>query len=174
MVLSRLGERALPLYQLMKKMSPFEWNDKADEAFQDLKRMLSTSPVLDALFRVKLNLVFAEVGECFLQVVEEREVLLGLYHDVVHVNVDIAAELRQQAFLHAALEGGVGFFEEKRRTIGEEVAKLLAAGFIMEVFHPEWLANPVLVLKKNKTWRMCIDYTSLNKACPKDPFGKSS
>ena len=43
------------------------------------------------------------------------------------------------------------FSEEKRRTIGEEVAKILAAGFIMEVFHPEWLANPVLVLKKNKT-----------------------
>ena len=40
----------------------------------------------------------------------------------------------------------------------------------MEVFFPEWLANPVLVLKKNKTWRMCIDYTSLNKACPKDLF----
>ena len=40
----------------------------------------------------------------------------------------------------------------------------------MEVFYPEWLANPVLVMKKNKTWRMCIDYTCLNKACPKDPF----
>ena len=43
------------------------------------------------------------------------------------------------------------FFNEKRRTIGEEVAKLLAASFIMEVFHPEWLANPVLVPKKNNT-----------------------
>ena len=40
----------------------------------------------------------------------------------------------------------------------------------MEVFFPEWLVNPVLVLKKNNKWRMCIDYTSLNKACPKDPF----
>src|SRR3954465_15466963 len=40
----------------------------------------------------------------------------------------------------------------------------------MEVFHPQWLANPVLVLKKNGTWHMCIDYTDLNKACPKDPF----
>ena len=46
--LSRLGERALPLYQLMKKTTPFEWNDQADEAFQDLKRMLSTAPVLAA------------------------------------------------------------------------------------------------------------------------------
>ena len=44
--LSQLGERALPLYQLMKKTSPFKWNGKADEAFQDLKRMLSTAPVL--------------------------------------------------------------------------------------------------------------------------------
>ena len=47
---------------------------------------------------------------------------------------------------------------------------MFAAGFITEVFHPEWFANPVLVLKKNDTWRMCVDYTYLNKACPTDPF----
>src|SRR5215216_539300 len=60
--------------------------------------------------------------------------------------------------------------EEKRRTVGEEITRLLAAGFIMEVFYPDWLANRVLVLKKNNKWHMCIDYTSLNKACSKDPF----
>ena len=37
------------------------------------------------------------------------------------------------------------FDEEKRRAIGEGIAKLLAPGFIKEVYHPEWLANPVLV-----------------------------
>ena len=62
------------------------------------------------------------------------------------------------------------FNEERRKAIGEEVARLLAARFIIEVFHPEWLANPVLVLKKNGTWRMCVDYTDLNKACPSDHF----
>ena len=62
------------------------------------------------------------------------------------------------------------FNKERRKAIGEEVARLLAAGFIIEVFHPEWLANPVLVLKKNGTWRMCVDYTDLNRACPADPF----
>ena len=60
------------------------------------------------------------------------------------------------------------FNEERRKAIGEEVARLLAAGFIIEVFHPEWLAK--LVLKKNGTWRMCVDYTDLIKACPADPF----
>jgi hypothetical protein len=58
---------------------------------------------------------------------------------------------------------------KKRRAIGEEVHKLLAAGFIKEVFHPEWLANPVLVKKKGRKWRMCVDYTGLNKAYPKVP-----
>jgi len=48
---------------------------------------------------------------------------------------------------------------------------LLAAGFIKEVFHPEWLVNPILVKKKkNGKWRMCVDYTSLHNACPKNPF----
>jgi hypothetical protein len=46
----------------------------------------------------------------------------------------------------------------------------MAAGFIKEVFHPEWLANPVLVKKKCGNWRMCVDYTGLNKACPKVPY----
>jgi hypothetical protein len=62
------------------------------------------------------------------------------------------------------------FNDEKCKAIGEEILKLLSAGFIREVLHPEWLANPVLVKKKNKKWRMCVDYTSLNKVCPKDPF----
>ena len=43
------------------------------------------------------------------------------------------------------------FNEERHKAIGEEVARLLVAGFIVEVFHLEWLANPVLVLKKNGT-----------------------
>jgi ribonuclease HI len=62
------------------------------------------------------------------------------------------------------------FDEEKRRAIGEEVHKLMATGFIKEVFHPEWLANLVLVKKKGGKWRMCVDYTGLNKACPKVPY----
>src|SRR5437016_236905 len=47
----------------------------------------------------------------------------------------------------------------------------MATNFIKEVYHPDWLAIPVLVKKKNGKWRMCVDYTDLNKACPKDPFG---
>ena len=62
------------------------------------------------------------------------------------------------------------FDDERRRAIGEEIAELLAADFIKEVYHSDWLSNLVLVKKKTGQWRMCVDYTSLNKACPKDPF----
>jgi hypothetical protein len=63
------------------------------------------------------------------------------------------------------------FAPDKREAIKKELAKLLAAGFIKEVYHPEWLSNPVLVLKKNNDeWRMCVDYTDLNKHSLRDPF----
>jgi hypothetical protein len=62
------------------------------------------------------------------------------------------------------------FNDDKCKAIGKEILNLLSAGFIREVYHPEWLANPILVKKNNKKWRMCVDYTSLNKAGPKDPF----
>jgi hypothetical protein len=60
------------------------------------------------------------------------------------------------------------FGDEKRRAIAKEISKQLKAGFIKKVFHTKWVANPVLVRKKNtKVLRMCVDYTGLNKACPK-------
>jgi hypothetical protein len=54
--------------------------------------------------------------------------------------------------------------------MGEELSRLLSVGFVKEVHHLDRIVNPVLVLKKNGKWRMCVDYTRLNKACPKDPF----
>ena len=52
----------------------------------------------------------------------------------------------------------------------DEVIKLLAASFIREVYYSNWLANVVLVKKANRKWRMYVDSTDLNKACPKDSF----
>ena len=48
--------------------------------------------------------------------------------------------------------------------------KLKQARAIKEVFYPRWLANTVVVKKKSGKWRVCVDFTNLNKACPKDPF----
>ncbi|RDX72162.1 hypothetical protein CR513_48397, partial [Mucuna pruriens] len=60
--------------------------------------------------------------------------------------------------------------EERRKAEREETNRLLTVGFIREVQYPTWLANVVMVKKSNGRWRMCMDYTDLNKACPKDPY----
>ncbi|PKA57822.1 RNA-directed DNA polymerase like [Apostasia shenzhenica] len=60
------------------------------------------------------------------------------------------------------------FGGKKQRAIREEVEKLLSAGFIREITYPSWLANAVVVKKNSEKWRMCVDFTDLNKACPKD------
>ena len=50
------------------------------------------------------------------------------------------------------------------------MTKLKKVGTIKEVFYPEWLANTVVVRKKTGKWQVCLDFTDLNKACPKDLF----
>ena len=47
---------------------------------------------------------------------------------------------------------------------------MLTTGFIREVYFPEWLADVILVKKANGKWRMCMDFTNLNKACLKESF----
>ena len=54
--------------------------------------------------------------------------------------------------------------------VRQEVEKLKEAGAIREAFFPEWLANTIVVRKKNGKWRVCVNFTDLNWACPKDPF----
>ncbi|KAG7557031.1 Reverse transcriptase domain [Arabidopsis suecica] len=59
---------------------------------------------------------------------------------------------------------------DRAQAVNDEVDKLLKIGSIREVKYPDWLANPVVVKKKNGKWRVCVDFTDINKACPKDSF----
>ena len=72
--------------------------------------------------------------------------------------------------------------KQKKRKLGpkrltavrQETSKLLKADFIREVHYPKWLSNVVMVKKAREKWKMCVDFTDLNKACPKDSFSLSS
>ena len=79
-----------------------------------------------------------------------------------HLNVNSAVLPRKQPPWHSS--------KEHSDAVKEKVNKLKQAGAIKEVFYPDWLANTVVVKKKSGKWRMCVDFTDLNKACPKDPF----
>jgi hypothetical protein len=90
--------------------------------------------------------------------------LCGVNRDVIEhsLNVDSAIRPRKQKLRKMS--------EDKAEGARNEVKRLLSAGVIREVTYPEWLANTVMVKKANGKWRMYIDFTDLNKACPKDEF----
>ena len=60
--------------------------------------------------------------------------------------------------------------KDRAKALKEEVERLKENGFIREANYPAWVSNPVLVPKPNGKWRTCVDFTDLNKACPKDCF----
>jgi hypothetical protein len=90
--------------------------------------------------------------------------MLGIPREVIEhkLGIDLSYKLVKQKERR--------YTPESRETIRQEVNKLVEVGFIMPVDYPSWLANPVLIEKPDGSWRMCIDYTSLNKACPKDEY----
>ncbi|GJR03620.1 hypothetical protein Tco_0526604 [Tanacetum coccineum] len=59
---------------------------------------------------------------------------------------------------------------DRRKVVKDEVAEWLKAGIVRKVRYPTWVANPVLVKKPDNSWRMCIDFKDLNKACLKEPI----
>jgi hypothetical protein len=90
--------------------------------------------------------------------------LCGDNRDVIEhsLNVDLAIRPRKQKLRKMS--------DDKAKGARNKVKRLLSARVIREVTYPEWLANIVMVKKDNEKWRMCIDFTDLNKACPKDEF----
>jgi hypothetical protein len=90
--------------------------------------------------------------------------LYGVNRDIIEhsLNVDSSFRPRKQRLRK--------MFDDKAEGAWNEVKRLLSAGVIREVTYPEWLANTVMVKKANGKWRMCIDFTDLNKACLKDEF----
>jgi hypothetical protein len=90
--------------------------------------------------------------------------LCGVNRDVIEhsLNVDPSFRPRKQRLRKMS--------EDKAKGARNEVKRLLSTGVIREETYPEWLANTVMVKKSNGKWRMCIDLTNLNKACPKDEF----
>jgi hypothetical protein len=90
--------------------------------------------------------------------------LCGVNRDAIEhsLNVDPSFRQRKQRLQKMS--------EDKDEGARNEVKRLLSAGVIREVKYPEWLANTIMVKKVNGKWKMCIDFTDLNKACPKDEF----
>jgi len=98
------------------------------------------------------------------------DVFAWSHEDMPRINPSVIVHKLNVDPNHRPVKQRRTFAAERNQAVAEEVEKLLKAEFIREVDYPEWLANVVLVKKSNGKWRMCVDFTDLNKACPKDSF----
>jgi hypothetical protein len=90
--------------------------------------------------------------------------LCGVNRDVVEHSLNVGPSIRPRKQKLQKMS------DDKAEGAQNEVKRLLSAGVIREVTYPEWLANTVMVKKAIGKWRKCIDFTDLNKVCPKDGF----
>jgi len=116
---------------------------------------------LDSSVRAELIGVLQKHSSSFAWCMED---MVGIDPSVIthRLNVDPNAKARVQRRRKMA--------PEKVAAVREETKKLLSAGHIREIQYPEWLANVVMVCKPNGKWRMCVDFSDLNSACPKDSY----
>ena len=102
---------------------------------------------------------------------EHAEVFAWSAHDLVGVDPSIVTHHLSVNPAHPPIrQKRRTFAPERNEIINAEIDRLLEAHHIREVHYPEWLANTVVVPKKGGKWRVCVDYTDLNRACPKDSF----
>nr|GEY25925.1 reverse transcriptase domain-containing protein [Tanacetum cinerariifolium] len=91
-----------------------------------------------------------------------RDTLMATFHQ----NTDSTSENDT----HRCGKRKRGQAPERAKAIQAEVQKLVDAGITREVYYHDWLSNPVMVKKHDGSWRMCVDFTNLNKACPHDCY----
>ncbi|GJY14890.1 hypothetical protein Tco_0385312 [Tanacetum coccineum] len=116
------------------------------------------------------------------QAVEERiKVAINLEHNLdifAWKPADMTGVLRHIAEHRLNVQEGFPLIRQKKRgqvanrnkAIQEAVGKLVDAGIMKELHYHNWFSNPVMVKKHDGSWRMCVDFKDLNKACPKDGY----
>ncbi|GJX92159.1 hypothetical protein Tco_0345485 [Tanacetum coccineum] len=109
--------------------------------------------------------------------VEEERIKVAINPEHTEQTVMIGSNLTERARTKLCDYSAVLWMQKKRGqaaerniAINEEVSKLVTAGIMREVYYHDWLSNPVMVKKHDDSWRMCVDFKDLNKACPKDGY----
>jgi hypothetical protein len=148
---------------------------------EERKTLVKSSEVLDMIrleerhpektTRVGANLS-PQMKESIIQFLKNnKDVFAWSHEDMLSIDPSIIShKLNVNPSLHLVKQKRRVFAPERNDAIMEEIDKLLTVNFIREVFYLDWLANVVMVKKTTGKWRICVDFTDLNNACPKDSF----
>jgi hypothetical protein len=156
---------------ITRKQNKGSFGSRLIEPECEIKTVMLDPMVLDKTVTISQDLTPGEEKELLSFLDKNIDVfasrtsdLIGVSRDIIEHKLEVNPSTRpKKQRLHK-------MSDEKATTAKAEVQRLLDAGFICEVNYPSWLTNVVMVKKKNCKWRMCTDFTDLNKSCPKDDF----
>jgi len=141
------------------------------EAAEDTQKAPLSKLVLEKYVHVGSDLIKDVKDSLIAFLHENQDVFAWLAKDLQGINRDLTqhnlnvtkgAKPRKQKLRKMSVE--------RVEATKAEVQRLLDVGIIRSVQYSKWLANVVMVRKKNGKWRMCVDFTNLNKCCLKDPY----
>jgi hypothetical protein len=122
-------------------------------------------------FLIGINLSISDKQELIALLMEFRDVFAWSVYEAPGVSPDLACHsLNISSAAKPVSQKRRKLAPERAEIVAKEVERLLEANAIRSVQYPTWLSNTVVVKKKNGKWRVCVDFTDLNRACPKDPF----
>ena len=128
-------------------------------------------PDIDRYFQVRASMTNEDKVETLLFLIRNVDVFAWDSYEVPEVDPEfIIHRLNVDPLFPPKRQKPRRLAKEHVEAVRQEVGKLKEAGAIKEIFFADWLANTVVVKKKNGKWRVCIDFTDLNRACTKDPF----
>ena len=128
-------------------------------------------PYVDQNFRIGKSLPTEDRVKVLLSLVQNLDVFPWSPYEVPRADPKfIMHRLNVDPLYHPKKQKLRRLAKPHEEAMKEEVEKLKQPKAIKEVFFLDWLANTVVVKKKNGKWRVCVDFLDLNKACPKDPF----
>ena len=155
------------------------WQSRVAEALE-AKRELTCEPVIsvcldeafpDRCVEIGANLSESQKIELIASLKKDFHTFAWAAEDMPGIDVKVTChEMNVDPTLKPVKQMRQKLGPERACAVNDEVKKLLKVGSITEVRYPDLLANPAVVKKKNGKWRVCVDFTDLNKACPKDSF----
>ncbi|CAA0829416.1 Unknown protein, partial [Striga hermonthica] len=144
--------------------------DRAEPG-EDVELVYIDEPVFHKSLRVGSHLQEPLRSELISFLKQNSDVFAWKHEDMKGIDPGVAShKLNLDRTVRPVVQKRRKLGPDRQKALEEEVEKLIDNKFIKEAKYPTWVSNPVLVKKSNGLWRLCIDFSDLNKACPKESY----
>ncbi|CAA0820091.1 cysteine-rich RLK (RECEPTOR-like protein kinase) 8, partial [Striga hermonthica] len=169
----RPGKEPLLEEDELDPRAQFKEKSRSDRAKpgEDVQLIYIDEPVFHKSLRIGSHLQEPLRSELISFLKHNSDVFAWKHKDMKGIDPGVAShKLNLDRTIRPVVQKRRKLGSDRQKALEEEVKKLIDNKFIKEARYPTWVSNPVLVKKSNGLWRLCIDFSDLNKACPKDNY----